>query len=117
MVVASISVQAGMTLRYAYCTDCYKPHAAEVSTMINLSWQVYTFTIGFYALPFSNRVGYEMSWGVLASINFLLWLPIIFLMWKGEEIRKRQCPIGTRIFDVTSPLFWVALTSMMMDLY
>jgi MFS family permease len=90
MVVASIGVQAGTTLTYAYCTDCYKPQAAEVSTMINLSRQVYAFTIGFYALPFANRVGYGTAWGVLASINFLLWLPIIFLMWKGEEIRKRQ---------------------------
>jgi MFS family permease len=80
MVVASIGVQAGTTLTYAYCTDCYKPQAAEVSTMINLSRQVYAFTI--YALPFAN--------GVLAPINFLLWLPIIFLMWKGEETRKRQ---------------------------
>ena len=79
MVVASIGVQAGTTLTYDYCTDCYKPQAAEVSTMINLSRQVYAFTI--YALPFAN--------GVLASINFLLWLPIIFLMWKGET-RKRQ---------------------------
>ena len=90
MVVASIGVQAGTTLTYAYCTDCYKPQAAEVSTMINLCRQIYAFTIGFYALPFGETVGYGMAWGVLAAINFVTWLPLLFLMWKGEDIRKRQ---------------------------
>ena len=90
MTVTSIGVQAGTTLTYTYCTDCYKPQAAEVSTMINLSRQIFAFTIGFYALPFGQKEGYGRAWGVFAGINFFTWLPLLFLMWKGEEIRKRQ---------------------------
>jgi hypothetical protein len=90
MVVASIGVQAGTTLTYTYCTDCYKPQSAEVATMINLTRQVYAFTLGFYALPFGAKAGYGVAWGVFAALNFLAWIPLLFLMWKGEEIRKWQ---------------------------
>jgi hypothetical protein len=90
MSVASIGVQAGTTLTYSYCSDCYKPQAAEVSTLINLFRQVFAFTIGFYALPFAKAHGYDVAWGTFATINFVAWLPLLFLIWKGEEIRKRQ---------------------------
>jgi hypothetical protein len=88
--VTSIGVQAGTTLTYSYCSDCYKPQAAEVSTMINLFRFVFAFTIGFYALPFGDRVGFGGAWGTLAAANFLTWLPLLFLIWKGEYIRGRQ---------------------------
>ncbi|KAH8802526.1 major facilitator superfamily domain-containing protein [Xylogone sp. PMI_703] len=90
MVVTSIGLQAGTTLTYAYCTDCYKPQAAEISTIINLARQMFAFTIGFYALPFGEGSGYGVAWGVLASIQFVTWLPLLILIWKGEEIRERQ---------------------------
>ena len=88
--IASIGVQAATTLTYAYCTDCYKPQAAEVSTVINLFRQLFAFTIGFYCLPFGESAGFGVAWGVLAAINFVSWLPILFLIWKGEKIRIGQ---------------------------
>jgi MFS family permease len=90
MVVASIGVQAGTTLVYSYCTDCYKPQAAEVSTIINLFRQIYAFSIGFYALPFGEKHGFATAWGTFAVINFVTWLPLLYLIWKGEEIRERE---------------------------
>ncbi|KAJ5606678.1 hypothetical protein N7510_009459 [Penicillium lagena] len=88
--IASIGVQAATTLTYSYCIDCYKPQAAEVSTIINLFRFVYAFTIGFYALPFAERVGFGSAWGTLAAINFAAWLLLLILIFKGESIRSRQ---------------------------
>lgn len=90
MVVTSIGLQAGTTLTYAYCTDCYKPQAAEISTIINLTRQIFAFTIGFYALPFGEGTSFAASEGTFAAINFLSWCPLMLLVWKGEEIRKSQ---------------------------
>lgn len=88
--IASIGVQAGTTITYSYCSDCYKPQAAEVSTIINLFRFVFAFTLGFYALPYSSEVGFGGAWGTLAAVNFLTWLPLLFLIWKGEYIRGLQ---------------------------
>ncbi|KAL6834623.1 major facilitator superfamily domain-containing protein [Trichoderma camerunense] len=90
MAVASIGVQAGTTLTYSYISDCYKPQAAEVSTIINLFRQIFAFTIGFYALPFGQSAGFDVAWGVFAVINFVAWLPLLLLIFRGEEIRKAQ---------------------------
>jgi len=90
MAVASIGVQAGTTLTYSYISDCYKPQAAEVSTIINLFRQIFAFTIGFYALPFGQGAGFDVAWGVLAVINFIAWCPLLLLIWRGEDIRKAQ---------------------------
>lgn len=88
--VASIGVQAGTTLTYSYCTDCYKPQAAEVSAIINWFRFVFAFTLGFYALPFAHEAGFGGAWGTLSAINFLTWLSLLFLIWKGEKIRSYQ---------------------------
>ena len=90
LVVTSIGVQAGTTLTYAYCTDCYKPQAAEISTLINLARQIFAFTIGFYALPFGQTTSFAASEGTFAAINFLTWCPLMLLIWKGEQIRASQ---------------------------
>lgn len=96
MVVTSIGVQAATTLTYTYCSDCYKPQAPEVLTMVNLFRQIFAFTIGFYALPFGNKYGFDVAWGTFAAVHFATWLPLLLLIWKGEGIRKRQ---GVPNFD------------------
>ncbi|KAF2099946.1 MFS general substrate transporter [Rhizodiscina lignyota] len=90
MAVTSIGTQAATTLTYAYCTDCYKPQAAEVSTLINLFRQMFAFVIGFYALPFGEGDGYGVAWGTFAAINFLFWIPLMWLIWRGKWIRDIQ---------------------------
>lgn len=90
MVITSIGVQAGTTLTYSYCSDCYKPQAAEVSTIINLFRFVFAFTLGFYALPYGESAGFGAAWGTFAAINFVTWLLLLLLIWKGEKIRLGQ---------------------------
>ena len=48
------------------------------------------FNIGFYALPFGEKVGFDASFSTLAAINFILLLPLLLLIWKGEKIREWQ---------------------------
>lgn len=90
MVIASIGVQAATTLTYTYVSDCYKPQAPEVLTIVNLHRQIYAFTLSFYALPFGDRDGYAVAWGTFAAVHFATWIPVVVLIWKGEGIRKRQ---------------------------
>jgi MFS family permease len=90
MVITSIGVQVSTTLVYSYCSDCYKPQAAEISTIINLFRQIFAFTIGFYALPFGEGSGFETAWSTFAAINFATWLPLLVLIYKGDAIRKMQ---------------------------
>ncbi|KAH8804475.1 major facilitator superfamily domain-containing protein [Xylogone sp. PMI_703] len=90
MVVTSFGVQAGTTITYSYCSDCYKPQAAEVSTIINLFRFVFAFTLGFYILPFAERNGFDVAWGTIAAIQFASWLLLLLLIWKGEKIRQAQ---------------------------
>jgi len=51
---------------------------------------VFAFNIGFYALPFGEKVGFDASFSTLAAINLVLLLPLVLLLWKGENIRERQ---------------------------
>jgi MFS family permease len=90
MAIASVGVQAATTLTYSYISDCYKPQAAEVSTVINLFRFVFAFTIGFYALPFGADIGQAKEWSTLAAINFATWLMLLVFVFKGEAIRKSQ---------------------------
>lgn len=90
MVVASIGTQAATTLTYTYVSDCYKPQAPEVLTIVNLFRQMFAFTVGFYALPFGNKYGFDVAWGTFAAAQFATWLPLLYLIWKGEGIRKWQ---------------------------
>lgn len=52
--------------------------------------QVFAFTIGFYALDFAESSGYDVSFGILAMVNALTVLPLVFLVFHGLGIRKRQ---------------------------
>lgn len=51
---------------------------------------VFAFNIGFYALPFGEGVGYDVSFSTPAAINLVLLLPVVFLLWKGEWVRHKQ---------------------------
>ncbi len=51
---------------------------------------VFAFNIGFYALPFGMKAGFDAAFSTLAAINLVLLLPLVLLVWKGEEIREWQ---------------------------
>jgi hypothetical protein len=48
---------------------------------------VYAFNVGFYALPFSAKVGYTAAFSTLAAINAVALVPLLGLFWIGERIR------------------------------
>ena len=51
---------------------------------------VFAFPIGFYALPFGEAAGYNVSFPILAMINGLTLLPLIALYFYGEKVREWQ---------------------------
>ena len=51
---------------------------------------VFAFNIGFYALPFGEDVGFDASFATLAAINAVLLIPLVWLLFKGEDVRRRQ---------------------------
>ncbi|OPB41848.1 MSF permease [Trichoderma guizhouense] len=87
--IASFGLQVITTGVYTYTAECYKPQAPELGSLINFGRQVYSFTIGFYAIPFANLIGIEDAWITLAMITFAFFLPLIPLYYKGAEWRKR----------------------------
>lgn len=91
---------------YTYTTDCYKPQSAEIGAVINLyksvviktvlmtvnqlTSQQFAFTIGFYAVPFGEHSGWNVSFPVLAMINGVTIFPLIYLWFRGEQVREKQ---------------------------
>ncbi|KAK9452442.1 major facilitator superfamily domain-containing protein, partial [Dipodascopsis uninucleata] len=85
--IASFGLQQATTICYSYCTDCYKDRSAEVGALNNLFRMVFAFCVGFYALPFAERCGFAAAYGILAALNFVFWLGVVFLIFKGRQIR------------------------------
>lgn len=93
---------------YTYCTDSYKPQSGEIGAVINLFKSgmfstihagstnnpyislVFAFNIGFYALPFGEKVWFDASFATLAAINAVLLIPLVYLVFRGEKIREKQ---------------------------
>lgn len=60
-----------------------------MSTLLNFGRQVFSFPIGFYALPFAKATTFGVAWAVLAIIDVVLYMGIILLMWKGRAWREK----------------------------
>ena len=87
--IAAFGLQIISTNTYAYMTDCYKPQASEMSTLLNFGRQEFSMTLGFYMIPFAERTSFGTAWGVWAAIHVLTFLPIVWLMWKGRGWRVK----------------------------
>lgn len=68
--------------------QCYKPQSSEISVLLNFSRQVFSFAIGFYAVPFAKKTTWGIAWGVFAIINVVFYMGIILLMVKGRQWRE-----------------------------
>jgi hypothetical protein len=86
--IASFGLQIISTNVFAYCTDCYKPQSAEISTLLNFGRQTFSFTLGFYMLPFAAATTFGVAWAVMAIINATLFIGIIALMLRGRQWRE-----------------------------
>lgn len=51
---------------------------------------VFAFNVGFYALPFGESVGFDASFATLAAINAVLLLPLVYMLFKGDQVREKQ---------------------------
>ncbi|OAA63411.1 Major facilitator superfamily domain, general substrate transporter [Niveomyces insectorum RCEF 264] len=89
MAISSFGLQLMTTVSYAYCSDCYKPQSSEIGSLYNFGRQLFAFPLGFYAIPFANRIGIEWAWITLALITAVTSLSTIVLMVKGEQWRVR----------------------------
>ncbi|MCJ1286218.1 hypothetical protein MMC26_005563 [Xylographa opegraphella] len=92
MGIAAFGLQIVQTNIFAYMTDCYKPQSAEISTLLNFGRQTFSFTLGFYMIPFATATTYGVAWSVLAVLDAVLYLGIVLLMWRGREWRERMGP-------------------------
>jgi len=79
------------TCLYAYVSDCYKPQTPESAVLMNLSRGL-SFVIGFFGLPFANKIGYDWAWTTFALILLIFWIPILGLMIWGDQWRERLGP-------------------------
>ncbi|CZR61883.1 related to HOL1 protein [Phialocephala subalpina] len=89
MGIASLGLQVATTVVYAYCTDCYKPQSAEVSTILNTFRQVFSSAISFYAIPLANRISIQYAWLVFSMISIVGILPVFALRIYGANWRAR----------------------------
>ena len=90
MGIANMGLQIASTTCYAYAIDAYKPQSAEISSMMNVFRQGFSFIVSFYAIPFGTRIGYEYAWLTLALINVLFWAAFMSMIRWGEGVRKKS---------------------------
>lgn len=57
--------------------------------MLNFARQLYSFSIGFYAVPFGEKIGVRDAWIVMAMITVAFFVPIVGLMGWGRAWRGR----------------------------
>lgn len=87
--IAAFGLQIVSTNIFAYVIDCYKPQSAELSTLLNFGRQVFSFTLGFYMIPFANATNYGTAWGVFAIIDFVLYGGVVALILRGQQWRAK----------------------------
>lgn len=89
MGLAVFGLQPIATTCYTYSVDCYKDRGGDVASVFNFTRQIIGMTFAFYVVKLCDRIGYD-----IAFVLFCIWgsvlgfIPILVLMWKGEEIRK-----------------------------
>lgn len=88
--ISAFGLQIISTNIFSYCTDCYKPQSAQISTLLNFGRQTFSFTLGFYMLPFAAATTFGVAWSVMAIIQAVLFIGILLLMWRGREWREKM---------------------------
>ncbi|KAG9235093.1 major facilitator superfamily domain-containing protein [Amylocarpus encephaloides] len=87
LAVGVFGLQITSTCLYAYISDCYRAQTPESGVLFNLSRGL-SFVVGYFALPFAERIGYVWAWFTFAMIILASFFPIVALMVCGERWRK-----------------------------
>jgi len=89
MAVACFGMQIVTSVCYTYsCSDCYRVRSDDASQCFNFFRQLFGLTLGFYSIPFGDKVGFQWSFTVFTAICIVAFLPIVALMYRGERWRK-----------------------------
>jgi len=88
--VMCFAIQIISTVLYSYCADSYKPQTPEIAQVFNFSRQTVGMTVGFWAIPLGTKIGYQFMSIMLALIGLVTFIPVVFLMYKGKEIREKM---------------------------
>jgi len=97
MALTCFANQIILTPAIAYVVDCYKGQAAQAVQLLNFTRQIMGFTVGFWSLPFGDKVGFQFSGLTYALVTILFYIPVVIMMRYGERIRMH---IGQPKFDV-----------------
>ncbi|KAJ7863451.1 MFS general substrate transporter [Mycena olivaceomarginata] len=88
--VMCFAIQIISTVLYSYTADCYKPQMPEVAQVFNFGRQTVGMTLGFWAIPMGTKIGYHYMSITLALIGLVTFIPVVYLMYQGKNIRERM---------------------------
>ncbi|KAH8815455.1 major facilitator superfamily domain-containing protein [Xylogone sp. PMI_703] len=91
LAIGVFGLQIASTCLYAYISDCYKAQSSESGVLFNLSRGL-SFCVGFFAIPYAEKVGFFWAWFTFASIIFVSFIPVGALIIWGERWRVRLGP-------------------------
>lgn len=67
--IAAFGLQIISTNVYAYVTNCYKPQLSEISIPLNFGRQTFSFTLGFYMIPFAEETTFGTAPGGICDYS------------------------------------------------
>ncbi|KAJ6460438.1 MFS general substrate transporter [Mycena vulgaris] len=88
--IMCFAIQIISTVLYSYCADCYKPQMPEIAQVFNFGRQTVGMTVGFWAIPLGTKIGYHYMSITLALIGLVTFAPIVFLMYRGRNVREKM---------------------------
>ncbi|KUL89284.1 hypothetical protein ZTR_03621 [Talaromyces verruculosus] len=90
MAIACFGLQVIATTCYTYSIDSYRAQGSETSQLFNLIRQTFGMTYAFYVVLLCKKTGYQWAFFMFAMLGSVAaFLPIVVLMFKGEEIRHK----------------------------
>ncbi|KAF7297188.1 MFS general substrate transporter [Mycena indigotica] len=94
--IMCFAIQIISTVLYSYTADCYKPQTPEIAQVFNFARQVFGMTLGFWSIPMGQKIGFQFMGLTLALVGIVTFMPVVFLMYKGQAIREK---LGTPTFN------------------
>jgi MFS family permease len=88
--VMCFAIQIISTVLYSYAADCYKPQMPEIAQVFNFGRQTVGMTLGFWAIPMGTKIGYQFMGITLSLIGLVTFLPVVYLMFRGQRIRQKM---------------------------
>lgn len=89
LALGAFGLQIASTCLYSYISDCYRLQTPECGVLFNFGRGL-SFVVGYFALPFAQKIGFPGAWGTFAGVVALSWVPIAVLMVWGERWRDRM---------------------------